>query len=302
MFIATATLREPSVDEAPDGVLDPETLPAEGATVRIKPYVGMAFRDHVYLFIGDHYTDDIPIGASAVGKDVAFTVATKEFVASTDNIVPIRYEVQPYQGALEESLILNLQLNVGFEGNATLDLSTENYVASVEKTPTITPAFIRMSREANWGAPPYEYTSSEEDIATVDKMSGEVTAKRNGLCSITATDSQHQARSYALTIKGIQELHFLSPGADWDGMKVLCMAANLQPVTLTQIKRLWSLYYPSSGAVADYLDWLNYPVWTANELGAGTAWSYDLNGPNVNENASSDAMDTLHQIVGIKQS
>lgn len=292
---------KPSVDQAPDDILDPEAIPTQGATVRIRPYDEMAYRDHVYLYIGEHYTDDIPIGSTAVGKDVEFTVAAEEFVASSGNIVPIHYEVQFYGGTREKSLILDLELIASFEGEATLDLGADNYIASVDKPPKETPAFARMSREANWGTGPYEYASDDEVIATVVKASGEVTAKRNGLCTITATDSQSQARSYALTVKGIQELHFLSPGADWHGMAALCTAAKLQPVTLAQIKRLWSLYHPSSGPVADYLEWLNYPVWTGDQLGASTAWIYDLNGSDVNNNANGDDMTTLHQIVGIKQ-
>lgn len=295
------TRSNPSVDQAPGGVLDPAEIPAKGATVRIKPYNNMAYRDHVYLYIGEHYSDDIPIGSTAVGKDVVFTVAAKEFTASSGNIVPVRYEVQFYGAGREKSLVLDLELKASFEADATLDLSTENYIASVDKPPRETPAFARMSREANWGTGPYEYAGNDEATATVDKAAGEVTARRNGLCIITATDSQGMARSYKLTIKGIQELHFLSPGVDWQGMAALCTAAKVQPVTLAQIKRLWSLYFPSSGPVTDYLTWLNYPVWTNDSLGAGTAWSYDLNGTDVNSNANGDDKTTLHQIVGIKQ-
>lgn len=301
MFVAAVTLREPSVDEAPDDVLDPETLPAKGATVRIKPYDNMAFRDHVYLFVGDHYTDDIPIGTSAVGQDVEFTVAAEEFVAGSDNIVPIRYEVQRYQGAREESLILNLQLKAGFEANATLDLSRDNYVVSVEKPPETTPAFARMLREANWGTSPYTYTSSHPAIGSVHENSGEVTALRNGECTITATDSQTQARSYALTVKGIQELTWLSPGANWERMGELCAVAKLKPVTLAQIRRLWTLYQWSGGTVAAYLGWLIYPVWTADTLGAGTAYAYDLNGSIDHDNAQGHDTTLYMQIVGASQ-
>lgn len=301
MSATAPTLKAPSVDEAPDGVLNPETLPVTGATVRITPYDNMAFRDGVYLYVGDHYADDIPISQSAVGKDVEFIVQAKEFIANDNNIVPIRYEVQRHQGALEESLTLELRLDAGFESDAHLDLSAENYVASVDKAPMEIPAFARMTREAKWGQGPYVYSSSDERIASVKPTSGEVTALRNGACTITATDAQNRTQSYVMTISGIQELHFLSTGADWEGMKVLCMRAKVQPVTLAQIKRLWSLYYPSSGQVAVYLGWLHYPIWTGDALGAGTAWSYDLDGSNVNDNARGDDVETFHQVVGIKR-
>jgi len=305
------------VDEAPGGVLDPALIPATGATVRITPYDDMAHLDRVFLFVGDHYTDFIPISQSAVGNDVEFSVPAKEFIANSDNILPIRYELQRAAGtnknknkkskkqvaqaAREESLILELLLKAPFESAATLDLSAENYVASVLKPPKETPAFIRMTREANWGTAPYVYSCDDVAIATVHPASGEVTAVRNGTCRITATDTQGQSQRYPLTIKGILELHFLTESAHWEGMKVLCMAARVQPVTLAQIKRLWSLYYPSSGQVAVYLGWLDYPVWTGDELGAGTAWAYDLNGTDVNKNAVGHDTNTFHQAVGIKR-
>ncbi|MHC8393511.1 Ig-like domain-containing protein [Pseudomonas sp. LB3P93] len=301
MSAAEITLHKPSVDEAPEGVLDPEALPDKGATVRIRPYENMAFRDHVYLYVGNHYVDDIPIGANAVGKDVVFTVAAEEFVADSENRVQIRYEVQFYQGTREESLTLDLKLKGNFESDAGLDLSAENYVVSVEKPPETTPVFARTTRAANWGAAPYRYTSEHPTIASVHEHSGEVTALRNGECMITATDSQHQARSYKLTIKGITELTWLSPAADWEGMAHVCAAAKLQPVTLAQIRRLWNLYQWSGGTVAAYLEWLIYPVWTADVLGAGTAYAYDLSGSNDHDNAQGHDT-TLHmQIVGASQ-
>jgi hypothetical protein len=300
MPFATVSLSRPAVDEAPDDVLDPDTIPASGATVRIKPYDDMAFRDHVYLFVGEHYQDDLPISANAVGKDITFTVAASEFIAA-DGVLPIRYEVQFHGGAREPSQVLNLVLQSGFESDATLDLTSHNYVAAVEKPPLSLPIAARMTREAQWGEGPYRYASSDPGIAKVDELTGEVNAIRNGQCTISATDKQGKTASYLLTIKGIQEVHFLSHSADWQGMASLCNAAGLKPVSLVQIKRLWTLYFPDTGPVGDYLEWLNYPVWTGDSLGAGTAWVYDLNGASVNENASGQSMDTFWQVLGISQ-
>jgi hypothetical protein len=102
-----------------------------------------------------------------------------------------------------------------------------------------------------------------------------------------------------LTVKGITEVHFLSHSADWSGMATVCAAAGLVPVSLTQIKRLWTLYFADAGPVADYLEWLNYAVWTADALGASTAWTYDLNGPAVNDNASAQDTSTFLQVLGV---
>ncbi|MHC8386093.1 Ig-like domain-containing protein [Pseudomonas sp. LB3P14] len=301
MNIANNTPLAPSVDEAPNDVLDPEVIPATGATVRIEPYDDMAFRDHVYLFVGTHYTDDLPISSSAVGKDVVFKVAAKEFVAGADDILPIRYEVQLYQGIRESSDILDLVLQAGFDAEATLDLSAQSYVVAFEKPPLTSPSAARMTREAKWGSAPYTYESSDPTIASVDAQSGEVTALRNGVCTIEATDSQRQAREYPLTVEGIQEVHFLSASADWQGMARVCDAAKLQPITLAQAKRLWTLYFLDTGPVAQYLEWLNYAVWTADDLGGGTAWTYDLNGSSVNGNATGQDTTSFWQVVGVSQ-
>lgn len=291
-------LRAPTVDEAPDGVLDPDNLPSAEVTVRIKPYDDMVYLDHVYLSVG-HYTDDIRISAGAVGKDVVFPVPAEVFSDSTDNPISVRYEVQFYQGERVPSLPLELIIGGGFEGEVSFDLSAENYIVSDIKPPLAPPSFARLSREATWGVSPYVYDSSDPAIASVNSATGEVTANLNGSCQMTAVDARNESRSYTLTVKGIKQLHFLSGSADWEGMKKVCETAGLTPVSLPQIKRLWTLYYPSSGAVASYLGWLSYPVWTGDVLGAGTAWAYDLDGSQVNENASSHGTDTFLQAVGI---
>ncbi|MDT3312100.1 Ig-like domain-containing protein [Pseudomonas sp. rhizo66] len=290
---------KPSVDGAPGDVLDPANIPAKGVTVRIKPYDDMAYRDHVYLFVGEDYTDDIPIGSTAVGKDVTFTVLGSDLVVDANDIVPIHYEVQFHDGDRAPSQTLNLLLQSGFDAQATLDLSAHNYVVSVDKPPVKLPAAARMTRLAQWGSGPYQYTSSDPAIASVDEQTGEVTALRNGDCDISATDSQSQTRTYPLTVKGIVEVHFLTDSADWQGMLRLCETAKLQPVTLSQIKRMWTLYFPDAGPVADYLEWLSYSVWTGDELGAGTAWTYYLNGDSVNDNASAHNKDTYWQVLGV---
>lgn len=291
-------LPAPTVDEAPNGVLDPAHLPPDGATVRIKPYDAMAYLDRVYLSVGS-YADDIRISQTAVGKDVVFSVPAQVFSDSADDPIVVSYEVLFYQGERVPSQPLELSLGGGFEGEVNFDLSAENYIVSDIKPPLAPPAFARMSLEATWGVSPYVYSGSDLSIASVNASTGEVTANLNGACQITAVDAGGASRSYTLIVKGIQQLHFLSGSADWDGMKQVCDAAGLSPVSLAQIKRFWTLYYPSSGAVARYLGWLSYPVWTGDTLGAGTAWAYDLDGSQINESASSYSTDIFLPALGI---
>lgn len=302
----TYDLQEPSVDEAPGDVLDPANIPPGGATVRIKAYDPMEFRDNVTLHFYDQLIDFVPIGANDVDKDVEFPVRAQTFLDhARDNVVLVRYEVQfKGVGTPEKSAVLTLTLSAGFEADATLDLSDKNYIAAVEKPPLQVPDFARLTRTAEWGSAPYTFSSSDPQIASVDERSGEVTARRNGQCTISATDSgtPAQTQRFSLTVRGIRELHFLSPDAHWEGMQNVCTAAGLEPVTLAQIKQFWTLY--SAGlqeGVGTYLGWLNYPVWTGTLVGAGTAWHYDLNGNDVNENASSSDLVTHHQAVGISR-
>ncbi|MGX4730261.1 Ig-like domain-containing protein [Pseudomonas corrugata] len=297
-------LKEASVDEAPDDVLDPANLPPEGATVRIEPYIPMKFRDIVTLYFYDELIDYIPIAAGAVDKDVEFPVTAQVFIDNArDDVVEIYYEVQfEGVGPAQKSAVLPLRLYAGFEADAKLDLSGRNYIAAVEKSPLQVPDYARLTRTADWGSGPYTFSSSDAHIALVDESSGQVTARRNGQCTISATDSSTppQTQHYSLTIQGIQELHFLTHDADWEGMKNLCAQAGLEPVTLTQIKQFWTLYNAGlREGVGTYLGWLNYPVWTGSALGAGTAWQYDLNGNSVNDNADGSDTQTHHQAVGI---
>lgn len=273
-------LASPSVDEAPGGILDPQDIPAEGATVRIKAYDGMAYRDRVYVSVAD-YTDDIQISSIAVGKDVRFTVAPEVFDVGAGNIIDVSYEVQFYEGERVGSSVLELKIADDFQSPALLDLAVHNYVVIADKPPLSIPAYARMFRAANWGIAPYTYNSSAPEIAGVDPQTGEATAYLNGRTSITAIDSRHESRRYQLTVSGIRHLHFLTASANWEGMKAVCVVAGLEPVPLADIRRLWSFYYPSGGPVAEYAGWLNYPFWTADALGAGTAWAYDLNGSQV---------------------
>ncbi|WP_454834112.1 Ig-like domain-containing protein [Pseudomonas lini] len=308
MSVINEELQPASVDEAPGSVLDPADLPSKGATMRIKPYIPMKFRDIVTLFFHDTEIDYIPISSSAVDKDVEFIVAAQTFIDNArNNVVLVSYEVQfEGVGTPQKSLDLTLTLSAGFEADATLDLNDRNYVVAVEKPPLQVPEFAHLIREASWGTAPHTFSSSNGEIASVDIHSGEVIARRNGQCTINATDSSTpaQTQGYSLTVKGVREVHFLSHNANWDGMKTACAAADLEPVSLTQIKQLWKLYKPGlSVSVGNYLGWLPYPVWTGTALGAGTVWVYDLHGDAENDNASSSATEehTNHQVLGISR-
>jgi hypothetical protein len=55
--------------------------------------------------------------------------------------------------------------------------------------------------------------------------------------------------------------------------------------------------FPRQRPRRGFPEWLNYPVWTADVLGANTAWTYDLNGSSVNDNASSQDTASFWQVL-----
>ncbi|MGA8133036.1 MAG: Ig-like domain-containing protein [Pseudomonas gingeri] len=291
-----ADLPPPSVREAPGGVLDPGNIPIDGAHVLVTRSPADTEWREVFIFVGVRYENSLPVGT--VIRDVEFRPLAQDIVANDQDIVIVRYEVLLADGSTLDSIPLPLQMAADFGSSALLDLSQEHYVAVADKAPVSVPAFARFTRTATWGTAPYRYVSSDDYVASVNAQTGEVTARGNGQCTITATDNQGVPRDYPLTVRGIRQLYYLSSSADWNGMVTVCTVASLDPVSLADIKRLWTLYEPSSGPVAQYLGWLNYPFWTVDRLGADTAWAYDLNGRSVNDNATAFNLTTHLPVLG----
>ncbi|MDD2046562.1 hypothetical protein [Pseudomonas putida] len=100
-------------------------------------------------------------------------------------------------------------------------------------------------------------------------------------------------------IKDYSRVHFVSPGSDWASSRRACDAAQRVPASLERIKRLWRLYQSDSHSVGDYLGYLPYLYWTADQIGAGTAWVYDLNDSNVDKNADGKPESEICQVLGI---
>lgn len=290
-------LPPPEIEEADNNILDPKNIPDAGATALIPNWDGMAYRDHVYFSMKGH-SDELVINQNAVGKAVRFYDIPKAlFIEAQGSTLEINYRVVFADGG-EDSQTGSLQITGGFDQAAELDLTGSNYLTIAGHPPQQIPEQAQMRRTADWGTAPYHYSSSDPDIASVD-TTGEVTALANGNCIITATDRDQQAQSYALSISGMRVIHFLSASSNWQGMHDACTAAGLVPVPLADLKGLWQRYYPDIGPVAEYAGWLPYAFWSADELGAGTAWAYDLNGDEVNANASSHDTGVHLQALGL---
>ncbi|UVK84406.1 Ig-like domain-containing protein [Pseudomonas sichuanensis] len=292
-------LLAPEVVEANGDKLDPRDVPATGATVRLPVWIGMAYRDRVELTVSE-YTDYTVVNQGMVDRGeppVFYDVPKALFVAAAGATLDVACQVNFYAGG-QDTAVLTLIVSGGFDQAAQLDLTGSGYLSIAGHPPPTVPEQARMRRAADWGRAPYAYASSDADIAQVD-ANGEVTALANGTCRITATDSSAQTQSYSLTISGMRVVHFVSASCDWAGMQAACTQAGLAQVTRDDFKALWQGYYPQTGPVASFAGWLNYSFWAADSLGAGTAWAYDLNGTDVNGNASSHDTSTMLQAVGL---
>lgn len=278
--------------------LDPTQLPADGVTL-IAPPGNLSPRDYLYFYLDENLLDWTRVPASGAGEGVGVPVAKDVFTAQQGKVVELYFQVATTpEGERTDSVRWQLTLGSQFEGEVLLDLNAHDYLVFADKPPSQLPDFVRFKREASGGAAPYRYASNEPKVATVDD-DGQVTALANGICEITATDSQEKVQRYSLRVSGIRQVHFLTPSADWEGMGRVCEEANLSPLSRNRFKRLWSIYYPISGPVASYLGYLDYPFWTSERLGAGTAYAYDLNGHFVDGNVGSLSEREYRQVLGM---
>lgn len=290
---------KPRISEAPGDLLDPGNSPDRPIVVAVPPGA-LQYRDRVNLYIEDNLFDYAIVGRNGPGNGIEYDVPASEFIAYTGGQMRVWYGVVP-SGDTEEqpSDILLLTISGGFEDDATLDLSAHNYVVAEAKAPAKIPDFAQVTRTGDWGTGPYTYTSSDESIATVNSR-GTVTALANGKTTITGEDSLGTTASYTLTVQGIVVVHFVTANATWAVMQSTCAQLGLEPVSLTNIKALWSRYADSL-PVTTYLGWLNYPFWTNDSAGAGTYWTYDLSGSDVNQNASAADAELPMQALGISR-
>lgn len=295
---AIAEWSQPTVEEAQDnGFLDPGTDPDRLIIVHVPPGE-LQYLDRVNLYFDTTLIDYTVVNRTGPGSGLDFKIPASAFFPYAETIVTISYGVVP-SGEQEEqrSASLDLPISGGFEAAATMDLSSKHYIVAATKAPSTLPDFAQMTRVATWGVAPYTFDSDDKKVATVDS-DGQVTALANGDCEISCTDSLGATRRYTLTVSGIKVVHFLTDSTDWAGMQDVCAAAGVSPITLAQLKSLWTTY-EGKVPVSTYLGWLDYPFWAADSVGAGTYGTYDLSGSDVNENASSAEASLPHQAVGI---
>ncbi|QPS47777.1 Ig-like domain-containing protein [Burkholderia humptydooensis] len=295
-------LPEVIVPLADGDALDPEQVVTPTVEVVVKPYQGIAEGD-VITFTWRNtsgtpapFTDVKTVGAIPQ-QDYVFEVPRAHVDQNIDKWAILSYTVVRGGAPAKPSGDLTLYIGAPFEAAATLDATGKDYIVA-EKPPLVVPDFGSYTREAKFGTEPYTYATDDASIATVDNT-GRVVATGNGTATISATDSLGVGRSYPITVKGVKQLFFVSASANFAGAQAACAAAGLRTVTLDEMKSFWRGYFPSTGPVAGYMGWLGYLFWTGTQIGAGTAYAYDLNGASEQGNAIGRNEADFLQVVGI---
>ncbi len=299
---AVGTLAAPRVPAAENGDLDPAKVQLAVQAV-VDRYSAIAQGD-IITFSWNNASSPIDsphphtVTVSDTSKaEYVFEVAKEAVTNNVDGLARLSYTVTRGAADPKASASLDLWIGESFQEPATLDLSNKNVILS-DKPPKVAPTECLLTRVAKFGTAPYTYASSNKRVATVD-ASGTVTALRDGMSQITATDSNGASRSYTVTINGIKVLAFLAGSTNYAGAGKSAQAMGMRVPTKDEMQRFWDLYSPSSGPVASYLGWLPYPFWTGTDMGAGTVWIYDLNGTSARNNADGADMTTFQQAVGI---
>ncbi|USU03116.1 Ig-like domain-containing protein [Pseudomonas siliginis] len=84
-------------------------------------------------------------------------------------------------------------------------LAASPYSAPCDKTAYIHPK-AHQTRKAQGGIPPYRYSSSNPNVASVDTTTGQVISIRNGTTEITAHDAHNDHVSYTVSCSNVYEL------------------------------------------------------------------------------------------------
>lgn len=281
--------------------LKPEDIVGNFVEVIVGPYPGIAEGDRITFRWVNASGSPAPFEATRdVGatpaQDYVFEVPRAHADQNQDLSATLSYIVTRGTAQTPSDPFV-LWFGEAFEAPHDVDMSIYRYIVG-KKAPVSVPAFARLSREAKFGTAPYRYESTDPTLASVDSA-GNVTFLGSGTVQISATDNRNETRSFTLTIRGLKRMFFVSPSADFAGAAAACAAAGLDVPTIDDLKAFWVTYFESSGPVAIYMGWLSYLFWSGTPLGAGTAYAYDLNGLDEQQNAKGRNEADYYQVVGV---
>ncbi|MGC7405850.1 Ig-like domain-containing protein [Pandoraea pneumonica] len=282
--------------------LQPEDVVGPTVEVIVKPYQGIAEGDVIEFRWSNAsgspgvFIETVTVGATPQ-QDYVFEVPRAHVDQNRDKSAFLSYSVRRGGGQPVNSELFTLFIGEAFEAAMTVDATGKGYLVG-PKPPSDAPAFATYTREAKFGVVPHTYQSSDTAVAVVDNA-GHVVAVGNGTAAITATDAMGESRSHPVTVKGIREVHFVSASANFAGAKNACASVGLALLTLDEMKAFWRNYYNGNGPVAAYMGWLSYLFWTGTQIGAGTAYAYDLNGGSEQGNATGRNEADFMQVIGV---
>lgn len=290
------------IDDVKEGVLDPGQVISDSVQVVIPFWSPMQYQDEVFLTwqsdaAGGTYSDDFFISRNWGVRDVSFYVPISVVRLSLGHRVTVSYRVIK-AGQASDSVPYDFDVDAGFEGDMLIDFTSRDYLIVDGRPPLQVPDYARVTRAPDWGRPPYQLSSENPAVATVDSQ-GTVTALGNGSTRIIARDQLGNQQSYAVTVQGIATIVFLVNSGNWTQMHAVCNAAGVAPVSLRQMQSMWALYRQGiTGTVGDFLNWPPYDVWTGDSLGANTAYAYDVQGNDADGNIKSYNKTQYLQVVG----
>ncbi|MGV8917625.1 MAG: Ig-like domain-containing protein [Pseudomonas sp.] len=198
----------PVMPEAQDGVLNVTAL-SKNANVRVPAWPGIAAGQKIWLSM----TSTPPINLT---KWVGFPITSTG--PQTTNISLDKLKTLVDGSSIE----LQVDVELNNDGTKTAFPPTRLVVRTAPelvfdpsdlllngrlllwsgKTIYNWPANTRLQRVATGGTPPYSYSSSHPEIATVDG-DGLVTSQANGTATITVVDVRGQSKSYQAVVSNV---------------------------------------------------------------------------------------------------
>ncbi len=127
-------------------------------------------------------------------------------------------------------------------------------------------------RTATGGKPPYRYTSSNPEVAQVDASSGKVSARGNGVTTITVTDMDGATVTYRVLVSGVYALNILSGGFNTYGVLHDMAARYLGGALRIPSVQEWQTMARMNGGVLK----LSFPDDTDGAVRERRVWARDV--------------------------
>jgi hypothetical protein len=205
----------PTIDEAVDDQLDPYLAEA---TVRFpfqESWPEEALLEVVFLAGGPDGTIEHRLGRQVNDipptdeGDMLFTVYTAELRRFDGYLTQVYYVLTRPNELPQESLRLEVQVAGTELVIEQTQMHLNGFSLKVPDWPRTGEDSINntRTRTASGGVPPYQYSSSDSFVASVDPITGKVTGNRNGSVIVTVTDSDAAELTYSVEVTNVWRLN-----------------------------------------------------------------------------------------------